>query len=232
MESVFDQSFSSAMKLLKDSRRLNANLENQLLKYYNERECCAQHNLIKKKGTKGLCRSTSSEQNHLSILVHLNGGEFTRNGYKELRYTLVKDLFNRQRKHVNKWNEKLYNQKVQLMTIRQQINKRRNPCLFEAVEVLCLHSFKKIQEQYNRMSKYCGEKIGESDLCCQVQPISNETAIRRVCKGNDTSSYFVCDTCESSIAHKEQCVHSLVTNNRKFIKEKFSVRHFRRDKVT
>ena len=66
----------------------------------------------------------------------------------------------------------------------------------------------------------------------QVQPISNETAIRRVCKKLDTSSYFLCDTWESSIAHEEQCVHSLVANNGKFIKEQFSIRHFRRDKVS
>ena len=72
-ESIFEQSFSNAMKLLKDSGRLNANLEEQLLKYYNKRECYAQHILIKKKGTKGLYGSTSSEQNHSSILVHLNG---------------------------------------------------------------------------------------------------------------------------------------------------------------
>ena len=40
-ESIFEQSFSNAMKSLKDSGRLNANLEEQLLKYYNERECYA-----------------------------------------------------------------------------------------------------------------------------------------------------------------------------------------------
>ena len=45
-ESIFEQSFSIAMKLLKDSGRLNANLEEQLL--YNEWECYAQHILIKK----------------------------------------------------------------------------------------------------------------------------------------------------------------------------------------
>ena len=82
------------------------------------------------------------------------------------------------------------------------------------------------------MSKYYSEKCGTSDLCCQVQPISNETAIRRVCKRLDTSSYFVCDTCESSISHEEQCVHSLVAKDGKFIKEQFSIRHFRRDKVS
>ena len=73
IESVFEQSFTNAMKLLKDSGRLNANLEEQLLKYYNEKECYVQHILVKKKCTKGLCGSKSSEQNPSSFLVHLNG---------------------------------------------------------------------------------------------------------------------------------------------------------------
>ena len=163
---------------------------------------CSAH-IDKKGGRKGLCGSTSTEQNHSSVLVHLNGGEFTRNGYKELPHTLVKDLFNRQRKHVNKWNKTLYNQKVQLVTIRQRIDKRGNPDLFEAAEILCLNSFQKFQEQYNQMSKYCVEKCGDSDLHCQVQPISNETVIHSVCKRDNTSSYFICDTCENSIAHEE-----------------------------
>ena len=96
-----------------------------------------------KKGTKGLCGSTSSKQNHSSILGHFNGGEFTRNGYKELPHTLVKNLFNRQIKHANRWNETLYNQKVYLVTIRQRINKRGTPGLYEAAELLCLNSFLK-----------------------------------------------------------------------------------------
>ena len=95
-----------------------------------------------------------------------------------------------------------------------------------------LINLKKFQEQYNRMSKYYSEKYGDSDLCCQVQPISNDTAMCRVCKRIDTSSYFSCDTCDSLIAHEEQFIHSLVVNEGKFIKEQFSVRHFRRDKVT
>ena len=96
------------MKLLKDSGRLNANLEERLLKYYNEQECYAQYILLKKKGTRGICGSTSSEQNPSSVLVHLNGWEFTWNQYNKIPHTFVKDLFNRQRKHVNKWNETLY----------------------------------------------------------------------------------------------------------------------------
>ena len=67
MESVIEDSFNRAMKLLKESGRLNANLEEQLQKYYNENECYDKLILVKMKGTKGLCGSTSSEQNHSSV---------------------------------------------------------------------------------------------------------------------------------------------------------------------
>ena len=124
----------------------------------------------------------------------MNGGKFTRNGYRELPHTLVKDLFNRQRKHINKWNECLYNQRVQLETIRQQINKKTNSGLFEASKVLCLLSFKRLQENYNRMCEYSLQKCDEADLCCEVRAIDNETAKSRICYRDNASESFSCDT--------------------------------------
>ena len=50
--------------------------------------------LIQKKGTGGLCRSTSSGQNHRNVFIHLNNGV----SYKKLSQSLVKELFNRQQK--------------------------------------------------------------------------------------------------------------------------------------
>ena len=51
LESVLDQSYHHAIKQLRDIGRLNANLERQLKKYYDEKDCYAQHILVKK-GTK------------------------------------------------------------------------------------------------------------------------------------------------------------------------------------
>jgi len=48
----------------------------------------------------------------------------------------------------------------------------------------------------------------------------------------EITGYYVCDSCESSVAHEEQYVHSLVANDGKFVKNQFALRHFRRDKVT
>ena len=58
------------------------------------------------------------------------------------------------------------------------------------------------------MSKYCIRKCGDADLVLQIQAMSNETALSRECKMNEISGCYICDTCESSIAHKDQCVHS------------------------
>jgi len=80
------------------------------------------------------------------------------------------------------------------------------------------------------MSKYSVQNSDDSDLSCIVQSISNETAEPRLCIRTHSSSYYSCQTCESSIAHEEQCVHSLVANKGKHIKNQFALRHFRREK--
>ena len=43
---------------------------------------------------------------------------------------------------------------------------------------------------------------------------------------------FTCKTCEVTIAHKEQSVHSIVTNDMMYIKEQFDQRQYRREFVS
>ena len=60
------------------------------------------------KGSRGRHGSAPSEINHASVLMFLNDGDRHSNSYIEDPHTLVKDLFNRQKRHINKWNKKLF----------------------------------------------------------------------------------------------------------------------------
>ena len=60
--------------------------------------------------------SILAEQNHSSALIHLNDGNKYRNSYFEHPENLIKDLFARQRYHINKWNDTLYKEHVKMET--------------------------------------------------------------------------------------------------------------------
>ena len=140
-ESQFEESFSKSMTILQEKQNCNKNLEEQLRKFYNDRSTYASYILNKKRGTCDCHGSSISESNHSSVLVYLNEGDKFGNSYCEKPHTLVKDLFFRQKKHINHWNSVLYNQSVQLDVLRGKINIDYEPSLYEACSTLCLNTF-------------------------------------------------------------------------------------------
>ena len=140
----------------------------------------------------------------------------------------MKDLFQRQAMHVNKFNETLYNQKLKL-----DIEKRRfdqsttHPALKAAIDSLCLNSYLKFKKRVSRLSEY--ELIVVSDNHVQVKSKKYINAIAKDCYRNDITGHFSCNICEACIAYEEQCEHSLVANNELFILSHFDKRHLRRD---
>ena len=103
-EVQFEEAFNKAMNILQEKSDRDENLEEQLRKFYKECSMYASHILSKKRGTRGCHGSSISESNHSSVLVHLNEGDKYGNSYCEKPHTLVKDLFFRQKKHINHWN--------------------------------------------------------------------------------------------------------------------------------
>ena len=80
----------------------------QLDIFTKDRGTYAAYNLIAKRGNNGYHNFACSEQNHSSLLVHLNDGHKHKIQYCKYVHTLVKDLLWHEHKYVNKWNNKLY----------------------------------------------------------------------------------------------------------------------------
>ena len=80
-ESQFEQAYNKAMKILQSKASRDENHEDQLRKFYNDRNTYTSYILSKKRGTKGCHGSSISESNHSSILVHLNEGDKHGNSY-------------------------------------------------------------------------------------------------------------------------------------------------------
>ena len=115
----------------------------------------ASYILSKKRGTRGCHGSSISESNYSSALVHLNEGDNFGNSYCEKTHTLVKNFFFRQKKLINHWNSVLYNQSIQLDTIRGKINIDFEPSLYEACSTLCLNTFQRFKIRLEDAKKLC-----------------------------------------------------------------------------
>ena len=73
-EIYFEDVFKGAKLLLETKLERDGKVEAVLLQYAKDRDTYAYYRLVQLKGTRGRRGSAPSEQNHSSILVHLNDG--------------------------------------------------------------------------------------------------------------------------------------------------------------
>ena len=162
------------------------------------------------------------------MLCWLNDGDRQGNKYTEDPHTLVKDLFRQQEELVHKWNQRLYNEWLQLKTERKMFNDNTSPCLQEAIKHLCLLSYLRFKCRVQCLHEY---NVGEiTPKHRVVESTRYPNASPHHCLKEDGAAYFVCNKCEASIAYEEQCEHSLVANDHTFVKSHFHIWHMRRDK--
>ena len=131
----FDLAYGDALAILSAKRR-NQRWENELSKFYSERDVYAKYKIQQIRGTRGrrgssrseINRSSCSEINHSSVLINLNEGQRSVQTYCEHPITLIKDLFARQLSHIKKWNNSLFDEgnklKVELDRLREMVLKR------------------------------------------------------------------------------------------------------------
>ena len=160
----------------------------------------------------------------------MNDGVKNGNLYCEKPQTLVKDLFLRQEKHVIKWNQQIYNESNDLLLLRADINKDSEYNLFHASEILCLTSFREFKDRMDRSSEYSKQTVSPTQVI--IRSLKHPSAPPRQCHRVTIVDDFKCCSCESSIAREEQCVHSIVANEKRFIPEQFATYHFQRKYIS
>ena len=224
----FSKAYNNAMSILHNLPNRNVNAENELTNFMKEKDHYASFVLSKKRSTRGKHGSSISESNHSSVLVWLNDGDKYGNKYTEEPHTLVKDLFLRQQLFINKWNQQLYNEWLQLQSEIKTFNDSIPQCLKQAIEHHCLVSYLRFKIRASRLHEYSVENITPTHK--SIQSERYPTASPRNCFKVNGSKYFVCNNCEGSIAYEEQCEHSLLSNNNNFVKSQFHIRHIRREK--
>ena len=153
-ETDFMNVYETAKEFLNTSTNVNKKTLEELDQFKNERHWFAQYCLDEMKGSRGRYSSAPSEGNHASILMFLNDGDRYDNSYIEDPHTLVKDLFNRQKRHINKWNKKLFakdnemNQEIFKLEQGEDSDQKRN--LLKAARELNKIAYKRFKECYIR----------------------------------------------------------------------------------
>ena len=201
----------------------------QLDKFSKYQGTYAAYILVDNQGTRVYHGSACSEQNNSSLLVHLNDGHGRESRYWKDTHILVKDLLQREQKKVNKWNNLLHDQKMQIYVRMEKFNYITPQWTHDASTVLSAKIF--------NFWKYCSKDSWLSsgiNFCfkCQSQiqipyHCSNAKLLQEIPK-----LFFSCVLCEVSCAYEHPCVHYLATNGGKFFMIQFNIRHLIRDFVS
>ena len=201
---------------------------------YEERCSFSLYSIRNIPGSRGRRGSTSSESNHSSLVIHLNGGQKSVSEYTEHPATMFRDLLSRQANHIKKWNEKLFNQgnemKVEMNRLLQ--SSPRNGILEKAAGYLCLPSYYRFKEAVIRSKDYVSYSTEdeEGNVECIVQSKRYDSAPPRSFKLKSDGFYSRC-TCARRKGFQEQCVHEIIVYEG-FVHLLFAEWHKKRSCVT
>jgi len=232
-ETYFETALKSATHVLKSMTARDGRAENVLLNYAQDRDTYACYRLEQLKGTRGRRGSAPSEQNHSSVLVHLNDGEKKENKYCEQPHTLIKDLFIRQRTHVNKWNKDLFAEdlkmSVEVSRLEQLPSSKMTSDLIAAAKVLNKHAYDMFVKSYIRAREKL-QMTNEFDDESKMQIICVRCIDYPNSKPRVFNTSFDRCNCGTSVAFEAQCDHEIKVRDG-FDVSYFQKRHMRRNQV-
>ena len=228
-EVKFNFARNAGMPLL---HSMSPHIEEQFSMWSDERDTYALNKKLATKGTQRRRGSSSSEQNHSSALSHLNDGICSENTYCENPATLLQDLFHRQKYHVNKWNDHLA---ADCMEIDTHISKLEigesipmANVLLNAAKVLNKRSYERFKKECCRAFS-CLQIFEEPDL-----EGNNIYCISTIQSASADPRRFITKTqmctCPCAVAHKSQCAHE-VKLHCSFMLSLFYLRHHCRESV-
>ena len=201
---------------------------NHLYKFFENRETYALYAIRQIPGTRGYRGSTCAESNHSSLIIHLNNGVRGVTRYSEEPTTLFKDMLERQRSHILKWNKKLYDDESKLKVELDFLSKdtMNNSELEAGGKVLCLNSYVRYKKNWKRAIREYSLHRGN-----EVRHNVHTTSTPRVFLVEVDGTIPRCN-CDDRVSYEEQCVHEIVMHRMKFKRELFASWHMRRRCIT
>ena len=221
--------FHAARNLLNNLQSSTEEKLNHLYKFFENRDTYALYAIRQIPGTRGYRGSTCAESNHSSLIIHLNNGVRGVTRYSEEPTTLFKDMLERQRCHILKWNKKLYDEESELKVEIDSLSKGiiNNSELELGARELCLNSYTRYRMNWNRaISDYSLHRGNE------VRHNVHTTSEPRVFVVEEDGSIKNRCKCDDRVSFEEQCVHEIVMHRMKYKRELFASWHMRRRCIT
>ncbi|KAL7524761.1 hypothetical protein ACHAXR_000704, partial [Thalassiosira sp. AJA248-18] len=153
----------AARELLLAQEVRNGQLEEDLVQFAARRETYASYCIAKIPGNRGLKGNACSEQNHASVLMYVNDGNRHGNNFCEHPIVFIKELMQRQQKHVKKTNARLFgmSQKMRVECARLRLL----PATPENKDLLCA-GMKLNLVTYDRYKRF--KKRADTDLLLET----------------------------------------------------------------
>ena len=149
------------------------------------------------------------------------------NKYKEKPLTLIKDILQRQATHIIKWNRSLFDEDQEMKLVASRLSlSGEEKHLKDAANFLNKRSYQRFVRAWFRAKKDYVLVGGDS-----VRNISNIDGLTRKFHVNDKGDFLRCG-CKDQKGFEEQCVHEIVLNGCRFVKQLFAPWHHRRTCVT
>ena len=234
-EEILNRKFEDAKAQLKKYGINNGKIEDELNKFYDQRHSYATYLVQQIPGNRNRRGSSCAEQNHSSI-SSLVFGDKEHKDYMEHAHVMIRDLFNRQRIHTNKFNQALFgltnkrNVKKEAIEIQYRNSDSYN-IVSDALENLNYNAFLLFEKEVNDSQNY--------ELISNMEMIDNEfstcTVVQRI-DMNAPSRKFLNKTkrcsCNFRITHLMMCRHEVLIHNKEFKIDLFDIMHRYRANVT
>ena len=227
-EDDFNKYYNMAKNKLHHLKKRNYQIEKKLDDFANEKDTYAKYLIHQIPGNLMRFGSTQSEQNHSSVLSHLNQGSRKHN-YLSEPYTLIKDLLVRQESHLNKFNESLANQ-TNLLYVEKSKLERDLDIDLNIKNVLLKASNHNIS--FLAYSKFKQEVIDSRNYYL-INNNDGTFNVSRIGIDSDKTRHFKDKTqrcsCTCRVSNLIQCRHEFVLHN-KFNIDLFDIRNHYRHK--
>ena len=234
-EETLNRKFEDAKNQLNTYGINNGRVEIELQKFYDQRHSYAKYLVQQIPGNRNRRGSSCAEQNHSSV-SSLVFGDKEHKDYMEHAHVMIRDLFNRQKIHTNKFNQALFG-----LTNKRNVKKEaieiqyKNSDLYliikNALECLNYNAFSQFEKEVEECKNY--------ELSTSMEMNDNEfitcKVVQRIDMNAPSRKFFNTDTrcnCNFRITHLMMCRHEILIHNKKFNKDLFDIMHKYRPNVT
>ncbi|KAL7532704.1 hypothetical protein ACHAWF_004217 [Thalassiosira exigua] len=233
-EGSFEEAAQAARDLLRNQNSRRGDDEHSLEAFIGQKRTYAEHELRLIPVNRGLRGSAMSEQNHSSVLVHLNDGDKDHKLSSHHPISIIRDLLKRQNRHVKRTNALLFGYEQKMRVIRADLQSETQ---VESVRDL-LHAANELG--FPSFARYKAARVkADTELSKEFEfdptTLSNVIKIKSMTSPEAIVREFRSEhdrcSCHGRLAEEDMCEHGILAHGG-YRSDFFLPRHKHRSRVT